>query len=52
MDTEISLITSIDVPYSQRSSCDRFYQISKSMNKSDGANIIVQHLQNIIKKKS
>lgn len=49
LDNQVALITSIDVPYSQRSDCDCFYQINKSLNQSDGANIIVQHLKRVIK---
>lgn len=48
LNAEVSLITSIDVPYSERWDCDNFYKISKSMNQSDGANVIVRHLKNIM----
>ncbi len=49
LDSEVALITSIDVPCSQRSDCDYFYQINSKTNQSDGANIIVHHLKNRIK---
>lgn len=51
LDSEVALITSIDVPHYERSDCDYFYQISSKMNQSDGANVIVRHLNRVVPKK-
>lgn len=48
LDTEIILVTSIDVYYWERSACDYVFKIDTKMNKSDWANIIVDYLKNKI----
>jgi len=48
LDTEVILLTSIDVPSYERGACDYYYKTSSQMNVPDGARMIVNHLKNVL----